>query len=221
MPGDTREERRIVVMPSASPSAIEWAAECLASGGIVSFPTDTVYGLATSLAHPASIERIFTVKGRGDDQPMPVLVSAVAQIEHLTHDLDPNVALLLDEIWPGPVTVVVPARAGMPTGVLGPGNTIGVRVPNHPLAIELIDRAGGAVACTSANRSGEEPARTAQEVVDRLGEDVDFILDGGLAPGGVASTVIRINGSAIEFLRQGAVPAEKITALWREIISGS
>ena len=89
--------------------------------------------------------------------------------------------------------------------MLGPGNTVGVRLPNHYIAIEVIEKAGGAVACTSANRSGEAPALHAQEVAERIGPDLDLILDGGRAPGGVASTVVAIDGLTLRFIREGAI----------------
>jgi L-threonylcarbamoyladenylate synthase len=132
-----------------------------------------------------------------------------------------DIVLLLDRYWPGPLTVVIPARDGMSPFVTGPGETIGVRLPNHPLAIEVIDRAGGAVACTSANRSGEPPARTAAAVAAALGRELDFILDGGLAPGGVPSTVIAVENETLRVLRDGAIPTEHLLATWDELRRGT
>jgi L-threonylcarbamoyladenylate synthase len=218
---DGRGEPRTVVLPSSAPSAIEWAAERLVAGGVIALPTDTVYGVAASLAHKAALERVFAIKRRPQDHVLPVLISSTDALVRIAKRVSDEVLLLLDRYWPGPLTVVVPAREGMPALVTGPGETVGVRLPNHPLAIEVIDKAGGAVACTSANRSGEPPARSAREVADALGAELDLILDGGLAPGGVPSTVFAVENDAIRVLREGAVPSEHLLATWAELLRGA
>jgi L-threonylcarbamoyladenylate synthase len=100
---------------------------------------------------------------------------------------------------------------------LGPGNTVGVRLPNHPIAIEVIEKSGGAIACTSANRTGEEPASTATEVAESIGEKLDLILDGGKSPGGVASTVVAVDGLTLRFIREGAISMTEVIRIWDEI----
>lgn len=211
----------VAILQRSAPMAIEWTAEQIAAGGVVSIPTDTVYGVAGSLSHRTALERIYEIKGRPADHPLPVLVSSSQMVSRLTPELDPRVAVLLDTFWPGPLTVVIPAVAGMPPEVLGPGGTIGVRLPNHPLAIEVIDKAGGAVACTSANLSGEPPATTAAEVAASLGNSIDLILDGGLAPGGVPSTVVALDGDKLRMLRHGAVAEETVRDAWEQILAGA
>jgi L-threonylcarbamoyladenylate synthase len=213
-------EPRVVVMKSSSPRAIEWAAERLVDGGVVALPTDTVYGIAASLAHSRALKRLYEIKGRPEEHPLPVLVSSPSAVQHIAADLSHDVALLLDRYWPGPLTIVVPARLGMPREVTAGGDTVGIRMPNHPLAIEVIDKAGGAVACTSANRSGEPPARDAQEVAATIGADLDLILDGGVAPGGVASTVVAVDADGLRFVRNGPIPAEHLLATWNELMAG-
>lgn len=210
-------EPRVVVMSSSAPRAIEWAAERLASGGVIAIPTDTVYGICASLAYEEALERLFAIKERPSERTIPILVSSTEHLRQVAKELDLDIALLLERYWPGPLTVVVPAREGMPSQVVGPGNTVGVRMPNHPLAIEVIEKAGGAIACTSANRSGERPARSAYEVAETIGPKLDLILDGGIAPGGVPSTVVAVEGDDVRILREGAIPAEHILATWREI----
>lgn len=219
MPGDDRDGR-VVVLEAAAPNAIEWTAERISSGGVVAIPTDTVYGIAASLAFEDALARIFTVKGRPGDKTLPVLISSTDLLARVARDVTGETLVLLDRYWPGPLTVVVAARSGMPSVVTGPGDTIGVRLPNHPLAIEVIAKSGGAIACTSANRSGEPPARTAGEVAASVGDGLDLILDGGMTPGGVASTVISVEGDTIRILREGAIPAEHLLAAWREIRGG-
>jgi L-threonylcarbamoyladenylate synthase len=209
-------DHRVVVLDQASPRAIEWTAERIASGGVVAIPTDTVYGIAASLAHAAALERIYEIKGRAERMPLPVLVSSIEALSHLVY-VDDAVIPLLDAFWPGPLTVVLPASAHVPEKVIGPGRTVGVRLPNHPIAIEVIDKAGGAIACTSANLSGEEPSRTATEVAESIGDQLDLILDSGRTPGGVASTVVAVDGLTLRFIREGAISMTDVIRIWDEI----
>ncbi len=168
------------------------------------------------LAYPDALHRIYEIKGRPDRMPLPVLVSSVDALSHLVI-LEEAVIPLLDAFWPGPLTVVLPASTRVPERVLGPGNTIGVRLPNHPIAIEVIDKAGGAIACTSANRTGEEPGHTATEVATSIGGQLDLILDSGRAPGGVSSTVVAIDGVTLRFIREGAISMLEVIRIWDEI----
>ncbi len=206
----SNDRGRVVMLDQAASRAIEWTAERIAEGGVVAIPTDTVYGIAASLAHPAAIERIYEIKGRPESQPLPVLVSSIEALSHLVY-LDDVIVALLDAFWPGPLTVVLPAATRLPNHVLGPGNRVGVRLPNHYIAIEIIEKAGGAIACTSANRSGAPAAATAQAVAETIGPDLDLILDGGSAPGGVASTVVAIDGLSLRFIREGAISMEELS----------
>jgi len=215
------DDRRAVVLAANAPDAIAWTAEAIATGKVVAIPTDTVYGIVASLSHPEALARIFEIKARDPRRVLPVLISSAEQVEHLTAELDPDVPLLLATFWPGPLTVVVTALPGMPASVAGTDGTIGLRVPNHPTAIAVIEHAGGAVACTSANLSGELPARTAADVFDALGARLDLILDGGPTPGGTPSTVIRATGGTISLLREGAIPIEQVRRTWRELRAAS
>ena len=211
------DEKRVVVIQSAAPQAIEWAAEEIARGGVVALPTDTVYGIAASLAHPDAIERLYRIKGRRFDQPIPILLSSADQLHHLTGRRDTRVALLLDRFWPGPLTVVLPAASHLSGRVVAGDNTVGVRMPNHPRAIEIIAKAGGTVACTSANLSGGPEARSADEVAATIGSEVDLILDGGLTPGGHASTVVRFDVDGPVVLRKGPISETEIRSEWEKL----
>jgi L-threonylcarbamoyladenylate synthase len=186
---------------------------------VIALPTDTVYGIAASLSHPEALSRIYEIKGRPPDRPLPVLVSSTDAVENLVTEFPDDVALLLDEFWPGPLTVVLPARSGMPRQVTAGGTTVGLRMPNHPLAIEVIAKAGGAVACTSANFSGQPPACSATETAETLGPNLDLILDGGIASGGVPSTVVEIDNSGMHVIREGAIPAATVFAVWNELLA--
>ena len=219
-PPEPGDDRRLVILDRSDPQAVTWAAERLAAGGVVAFPTDTVYGVAASLAQPAALRRIYQLKGRPADRPLPVLLASVDALARIAQDLDPKVAQLCERYWPGPLTVAVPAREGMPGEVLGPGQTVGARVPNHPLALRLLEQAGGALAVTSANRSGEVPACTAPEVANAIGDGLDLLVDGGPTPGGVPSTVVSFAHEALLVLREGAIPAAELLAVWEFIGAG-
>ncbi len=208
------------VLPSSAPRAIEWAVETLVGGGVIAIPTDTVYGLAASVFSAPALARVYEIKGRPLDRSLPVLVSSIEALERLTEPLDDRVASVLDRYWPGPLTVVLPARHGFDQFLVSESGGIGVRMPNHPLALEVIEKAGGAIACTSANLSGQPPARSAAEVAASIGDVTDLILDGGIAPGGVASTVILIREGLISVIREGAIPFATIAAAWDETGNG-
>jgi L-threonylcarbamoyladenylate synthase len=203
-----------VLFDPAAPGAIEMASELIAQGGVVAIPTDTVYGVAASLSHPDALRRIFEIKGRDRSKPLPILVSSTDALARLVPEIDPNIALLLGVYWPGPLTIVLEPSAGMPAEVVASDGTIAVRLPNHMLAIELIDRSGGVVACTSANISGRDPAANARDVLDTLSPALDGVVDGGIAPGGVPSTIIRVEDGEILTVREGPIPIEHIRATW-------
>lgn len=218
-PLEPNEERRLVILDRSDPQAITWAAEQVVAGRIIAFPTDTVYGVAASLGRTEALRRVYAIKGRPLDRPLPVLLASVDALSRVAHHVDPKVAQLVERYWPGPLTVVVPAREGMPDEVLGPGGTIGTRVPNHPIAIRLLEQAGGALAVTSANRSGAAPACSAPEAAEALGDALDLLVDGGPTPGGVPSTVVAIEGDDLVVLREGAISGDELIATWSSLAS--
>ncbi len=215
-----QDDERSVILRAGSPHAIEWAAEQLAAGGVIGLPTDTVYGIAASLGHAGAIARIFEIKERPLDKPIPVLVSSTRALMQIAHISDGAIRDLLDEFWPGPLTIVVPGVDGLPRGVRGGDGTVAVRLPNHPLAIEIIEKSGGAVACTSANLSGHPPALTADETAMNLRDKLDLVIDGGLAPGGVASTVVTMVDNELRIIREGGLGAQELQEAWATIKSG-
>ncbi|MFM9108420.1 MAG: L-threonylcarbamoyladenylate synthase [Chloroflexota bacterium] len=217
--------RAPMILDPSAPRSIDWTAERIREGGVVSFPTDTVYALAASLAFPDALERIYDLKGRDEAKPLPVLLSAPARLRDVAAGVDDRLLDLADRFWPGPLTIVLPARDGLPAAATGRdaagGRTVAVRVPDHFLAIEVIERAGGAVGSTSANRSGDPPARSAAEVLAQLPAGFDILLDGGVAPGGVPSTVVEAGPDGVRVLREGAIARETLEQAWREILAGS
>lgn len=198
------------------PRALEQAIATMQRGGVVAFPTDTVYGIGASLAHPAALERIFRIKHRNQDRTLPLLVASPADLAQVTAEVDPLLLRLASAFWPGPLTIALPARRDLPGFVVAPDGTAGVRVPDHSVALTLAKRCGGAIAVTSANVSGQAPARRPEEIDPALAAELDLILDGGIARGHLASTVIRLEGATIVTLREGAIPRSAIESTWAE-----
>ena len=181
------------------------AAERLRSGGIVAMPTETVYGLAANALDPAAVAKIYTAKGRPATNPLIVHVLDEAAARDLAAEWPDAAARLAARFWPGPLTLVVPKAARIPDIVTAGGPTIGLRVPAHPVALELLRLSGVALAAPSANRSEEVSPTTAQHVADSLGAFVDdlLILDGGPCEVGIESTVVDVTGDAPRILRPG------------------
>lgn len=188
------------------------AARTLEAGGIVAFPTDTVYGIAVALDTPGGIERLFAAKRRPPDKAIALLLADAEQATEIG-ELNGPAAALARGFWPGGLTLVVPRRADVTLpaalGGLGAIATVGLRVPGHD-APRALARAVGPLPTTSANRSGEPEARDADELEVLLGSSLDMILDGGTASGGVASTVVDATSELVRILRKGAISAEAI-----------
>jgi L-threonylcarbamoyladenylate synthase len=197
--------------PRVDPRALHAAVEALERGGLVVFPTDTVYGVGASVHRPEGVARLYVAKGRPLERPIPVLVSNPGAVGEVARKLDARSRALMDHFWPGPLTIVLPAASWLPVEIVRGTDSVGVRMPDHPIALELIERTGGALATTSANRSGAPETRTAGDAASELGETVDLVLDGGETPGGVPSTVVRVlETGELEVLRVGALDPEEL-----------
>lgn len=187
------------------PHAIDQAVQTLQAGGLLAFPTDTVYGLAANLLDPAGIDRLYAVKDRDSTKAIPVLLSSPDELVMVTAGMNDMARRLAQHFWPGPLTLVVPRHPSLPEN-LSNLPTIGVRMPDHPLALALMRRTGP-LAVTSANLSGAENTSTAQEVYVQLGERIELILDGGRTPGGSPSTVVDCTAAEPTILRLGPITA--------------
>lgn len=207
------------VLSLEAPRALEETIHAMQHGGVIAFPTDTVYGLGASLRFPDALDRIYAIKGRESAKSLPVLLASIDSIPLVAEPPDDSVRALLREFWPGGLTVVLPARPGLPPQVVAPDGTVGVRVPDHSVALTLCERAGGALAATSANRSGGAPACSAGDIASQLDEGVDVVLDGGFAPCGEASTVIRVDSARISVIRAGSIPPDRIERAWSRIMA--
>jgi L-threonylcarbamoyladenylate synthase len=202
-----------------APDTAETRAEAIAllrAGGIVAIPTDTVYGIAADMALPDAIERLFAAKQRPPEKAVAVLLADAAQASELGL-VTAAAAVLAERFWPGGLTLVLPVRpeARLPRVLAAGAPTIGVRVPDHPTPRALA-AVVGPLPTTSANRSGEADARDASEILQRLGESLALVLDGGPIRGGPASTVVDCTLEWPSVLREGAIPPAQIAAVLTE-----
>ncbi len=204
-----------LILPASDPRALHAAAEALHRGGLVVLPTDTVYGLAAWPWDAAAVARIYAAKGRPERKAIPVLVGEKAHLVRVTAALPPCADRLAACFWPGALTIVVPKHPDLPAA-LSPYPTVGVRMPDHPAALALL-RLTGPLAVTSANRSGQPPARTAAEAAAQLGDAVAVILDAGPAPGGQPSTVVDCTAAPPRILRAGPVSAAALARCANEV----
>lgn len=180
----------------------------LRQGGIVAIPTETYYGLGVDPFNPTALRRLAKAKGRPDDKPILLLIGAPEQLSDLVDHIPLAATALMEAFWPGPLTIVFPARTGFHELITAGTGTVGVRWTSlAPLAHIL--RLVGPLTGTSANRSGEKPAQTALEVHQAFGDEIDLIVDAGTMPGGMPSTVIQIQGQA-QILREGAITRASI-----------
>ncbi len=197
--------------PERHPAVLE-GGEILRAGGLVAFPTETVYGLGADATSAPAVEAIFQAKGRPADNPVIVHVAAIDEVEAVGRVDDPRVRRLLRRFWPGPLTVVIPARGPVREAACRGLETVAVRMPAHPVALALIRAASRPIAAPSANLSGRPSPTTAEHVLEDLDGRVPLILDGGPCQVGIESTVLDLTGTEASVLRPGAVTAEQIAA---------
>lgn len=190
------------------------AAGIVRAGGLVAFPTETVYGLGADGSNPAAIRRVYEAKGRDESKPILVLVAGRKDLVRLVRRIPPRVHAVMDACWPGPLTLVLPALDSVPRELLGGGATIGVRHSGAAIAGSLCRAAGGPVTAPSANRSGEPEPLTAEDVATQLGDRVDLILDGGRSPSDQPSTVVDVSTGTPRLIRSGRTPYDRVEDAW-------
>ena len=203
------------VVSADRPGALAQAAAVLRAGGLVAFPTDTVYGVGAHALLPDAVARLYTAKVRPEGKAIPLLLADAADIERVSRDLPPLAWRLIAAFWPGALTLVVPRSAWLPDIVTAGGPTVAVRLPDHPTPRALARALGAPLAATSANLSGQAEATTAAEVVAQLEGRIALLLDGGVCAGGVASTVLDLTVHPPAILRAGALdlaPLQRLLA---------
>lgn len=194
---------------AARADAIEAATLAVRRGELVVLPTDTVYGLGADAFDADAVAALLRAKGRGRDMPPPVLVSAPTTIDALAVGLPAWARALVEEFWPGPLTLVCRQQASLRWDLGDARGTVAVRMPDHDVALEVLERTGP-MAVSSANLTGRPAARDAEEAEDMLGDRVAVVLDAGPAPGGEASTIVDATGERPRVLRWGALPAARL-----------
>jgi L-threonylcarbamoyladenylate synthase len=180
----------------------------LERGGVVAFPTDTVYGLGALAFDAESVDRLYAIKGREHSKAIAVLIGSPEDLPHIASDPSQAAQQLAQRFWPGPLTLVVPRSTRLPEA-LSQSETIGIRIPDHEVARKLL-AAAGPMAVTSANLSGQANTRTAQEVLDQLEGRIHLIIDGGPTPGDTPSTVVDMTGKQPKILREGPISEAEI-----------
>ena len=204
----------LTIDPAApQPDRIARAAAVLRAGGLVAFPTETVYGLGANALDAAAVARIFTAKGRPPTNPLIVHVAEPAQVAHVVAAWPATAARLAERFWPGPLTLVLPRRAAVPDVVTGGGSTVAVRVPAHPVALALLRAAALPLAAPSANRSTELSPTRAEHVLRGLDGRIDLLLDAGPTAGGIESTVVDLTAAPPRLLRPGLVGVADLEAV--------
>lgn len=199
--------------PAVRAGALASAAHCVSSGQLVVLPTDTVYGIGADAFDAVAVGDLLSAKGRGRDMPVPVLVGSWTTLEGLVSVVTDRTRALVEAFWPGGLTLVVQHAPTLSWDLGDARGTVAVRMPLHPVAIELLETTGP-MAVSSANRSGHPPAVTAAQAQEQLGDDVAVYLDGGPAEKGVASTIVDVTAEVPKILRAGAVSIEAL----REVV---
>lgn len=192
---------------------INKAIEILSQGGLVAIPTETVYGLGADASNSAAVEKIFLAKQRPMDHPVIVHIGDLSQLSEWAVDISAQALLLANTFWPGPLTLILKKAPHVHAGVTGGQDTIGVRMPNHPVALAVLKAYGRGVAAPSANRFGRISPTTADAVREELGDAVDLVLEGGQCEVGVESTIVDVSGEHPAILRPGMITARQIEAV--------
>jgi tRNA threonylcarbamoyl adenosine modification protein (Sua5/YciO/YrdC/YwlC family) len=205
--------------PDVRAEAIQSAAYSVSLGELVVLPTDTVYGLGADAFHPQAVAGVLRVKGRGRDTPVPVLVGSWATLDGLVTEVDGRTRDLVEAFWPGGLTLVVRHAPSLSWDLGEADGTVAVRMPLHPVAIELLEQTGP-MAVSSANRHAAPPAQTAEEAREQLGDDVAVYLEDGQVRGGVASTIVDVTGPRPRVLRLGAIDVPTLREVVPDIVGG-
>ena len=192
-------------LPSPIQRQVERGISILKQGGIVAFPTDTVYGLGACANLPSAVERVYQVKERPRNMALPLLLAHTSQISEVAEPVPPVAWLLARSFLPGALTIVLPRSKSVPDTVTAGGTTVAIRIPAHPIPVALVEGLGMPIVGTSANLSGQPSALTADEVYSQFGGEIDLVIDGGRCLGGRESTIVDVTGETPVVLREGAI----------------
>ena len=204
--------RVIKILDENATDALAAAAAVIRGGGIVAFPTETHYGLGAAYHDVAALKKLFTLKRRPEEKPVPLIAGNEKALGLVARQLDDRAVGIIKRFWPGPLTLLLPAREGLPRLLTAGTGTVAVRMPGKSFALELARTLEFPITATSANISGSPPADDAAGVTGYFGEGLDLLVDGGRTPGGAPSTIIRLSGETTILVRQGQIPFDAILA---------
>ncbi len=191
-------------------TSIDLAVSLLRHGGIVAFPTETYYGLAVDPDCDSAVAKLFAIKNRPVDKPLLLLIAKIEQLSSIVQAVPPVYWPLIKKYWPGPLTLIFLADKSLNRRICGNSGTVGIRISPHPIARELVSRMGKPITATSANISGHYPARSAREVVENLGNKIDYIIDGGQTPAGLCSTILSERNGKLAIIRRGRIDVSEV-----------
>ncbi|UPU88636.1 L-threonylcarbamoyladenylate synthase [Demequina sp. TMPB413] len=205
-----------MILPCFDPAtwgpSLDAAVHALSRGEVVVLPTDTVYGVGADAFQPQAVARVLAAKGRDRQMPPPVLIPSVRTVDGLAHDVSAPARALMDACWPGPLTVIVLAQPSLAWDLGETRGTVALRIPDHAAALALLARTGP-LAVTSANRTGQPAATTADDAKEQLGDAVSVYLDAGDSPLGVASTIVDATGPVLKVVREGGVSWDRLVEI--------
>lgn len=215
---DAQRTGRKTNAPAPLPNAVQRAIDLLKAGGVVAFPTDTLYGLGADFSCVEAVKRVIDIKGRPEQMGLPLLLSDEAQLAMVAMDIPEAAWLLARRFWPGALTLVVPRSPNVPDIVTGGRPTVAVRVPGHPVPRALAKGLGRPITGTSANATGQPPAVTSEEVKRSLGSAVDLVIGDSGSPRGLPSTIVDATGPVLRLVRSGAVSLTAIQKVYPEVV---
>lgn len=192
------------------PDLLNKAAKTILQGGVIGYPTETVYGLGANALSDVAVEKVFELKGREKNKPILIIAPDLDQVKKLVASFPRQAEMLAKAFWPGPLTMVLEAATHLSESLLGGGNRIGIRIPGNQICLELLKRCGVPITSTSANISGQPNPINAAEVYKNFGDRLDLIIDGGIASSRVPSTVIGFDDNQVTLIREGAISKIKI-----------
>ena len=200
----------VEIDPAHREKAFSLCRDAIRAGGVIAYPTDTVYGLGADPKNAGAVRKLIGIKGRQADQPILLLIKDASEVGDWASEVNPAAERLMKKFWPGPLTLVFKAKPDVMAELTGGTGTIGLRVPGNALTRQLLAALGTALTGTSANISGGQSPRTAREAVEAIGGMVDMVLDGGRAEGGNPSTVVDVSTERPKVIREGAIPSRDI-----------
>lgn len=217
---NTARGRMTVVESGPSTAQARRIASTVRAGGVILFPTESFYALGADPLSPAGLEKVFRLKGRPAQRTLLLLLDGPERVGRFAAEIPAPFPALMGRLWPGPLTLLFPARRGLPEGVRSAAGEVALRVPGSPLCRAVLKAAGGALTGTSANPTGEPPSAEAGDALRTFGGKVDLLVDGGTLPGGRVSTLVALRDGKPALLRPGAVSLREVESLLAEAVNG-